>query len=42
MWCQEAIHLGAWGYVVKTKAASDLLPAVKAVCEGRRFVSSGL
>jgi DNA-binding NarL/FixJ family response regulator len=39
---QEAIHLGAWGYVAKTRAASDLLAAVQAVCEGKRFVSGGL
>jgi DNA-binding NarL/FixJ family response regulator len=39
---QEALHLGARGYVLKTMAASDLLPAVEAVLEGRQFVSSGL
>jgi DNA-binding NarL/FixJ family response regulator len=39
---QEAISLGAWGYVVKTRAASDLLAAVQAVCEGKRFVSREL
>jgi CheY-like chemotaxis protein len=39
---QEALNLGAWGYVVKTRAAIDLLPAVEAVLEGRRFVSGGL
>lgn len=39
---QEALSLGALGYVAKARAASDLLPAVEAVLEGRRFVSNGL
>jgi DNA-binding NarL/FixJ family response regulator len=39
---QNALGLGAWGYVLKTRAASDLLAAVEAVLEGRQFVSSGL
>jgi DNA-binding NarL/FixJ family response regulator len=39
---QEALSLGARGYVAKTRAASDLLAAVEAVLEGKRFVSSGL
>jgi DNA-binding NarL/FixJ family response regulator len=39
---QEALNLGARGYVVKMRAAMDLLPAVEAVLEGRRFVSVGL
>jgi DNA-binding NarL/FixJ family response regulator len=39
---QEALSLGARGYVLKTRAASDLLAAVDAVLEGRPFVSSGL
>ena len=36
---QEALSLGAWGYVAKVKAGSDLLPAVEAVLQGKRFVS---
>jgi len=36
---QEALNLGAWGYVVKTRVASDLLAAVDAFLEGRQFVS---
>jgi DNA-binding NarL/FixJ family response regulator len=36
---QEALSLGALGYVVKPLAASELLPAVKAVLEGTQFVS---
>jgi DNA-binding NarL/FixJ family response regulator len=39
---QEALDLGAMGYVVKTYAGSELLAAVEAVCQGRRFVSAGL
>jgi DNA-binding NarL/FixJ family response regulator len=39
---QEALKLGAWGYVVKARAASDLLAAVDAFLEGRQFVSVGL
>ena len=39
---QEALNLGAWGYVLKERTANDLLPAVKAVLEGRQFVSFGL
>jgi DNA-binding NarL/FixJ family response regulator len=39
---QEALNLGAQGYVVKTSAAADLLPAIEAVLQGRQFVSNGL
>lgn len=39
---QEVLGLGAYGFVVKTRAESDLLAAVDAVLEGRKFVSSGL
>ncbi len=39
---QEALSSGAWGYVVKAHAGSDLLAAVDAVCQGRQFVGSGL
>ena len=38
---QEALNLGAWGYVVKTRAATDLLAALDAFLEGRQFVSAG-
>jgi DNA-binding NarL/FixJ family response regulator len=37
---QATFSLGAWGYVLKAKAASDLLEAVEAVLLGKRFVSS--
>ena len=36
---QEAMRLGAWGYVFKTHAEGDLLPAIEAVLSGQRFVS---
>jgi DNA-binding NarL/FixJ family response regulator len=36
---QEALDLGAWGYVVKAKAASGLMLAVDAVILGKKFVS---
>ena len=39
---QEALNLGARGYVAKTMVASDLLAAIETVLEGRRFVSLGL
>jgi DNA-binding NarL/FixJ family response regulator len=38
---QEALRLGALGYVLKPHAGSELLAAVGAVCEGRRFASAG-
>jgi DNA-binding NarL/FixJ family response regulator len=36
---QEALSLGASGYVVKTRAATELLAAVEAVLIGKHFVS---
>jgi len=39
---QEALSLGALGYVVKGRAAGELPAALEAVCEGRQFVSRGL
>ena len=38
----EALKLGAWGFVAKTRTASDLPAAVDAFLEGRQFVSDGL
>lgn len=38
---QEALDLGALGYVFKENAGSELLPAVQAVLRGRQFISSG-
>lgn len=37
---QAALGLGAWAYVVKAKAGSDVLAAVEAVLMGKRFVSN--
>jgi DNA-binding NarL/FixJ family response regulator len=37
---QKALSLGAWGYVVKEKAGSDLLAAVGTVISGKKFVNS--
>jgi len=39
---QEALSLGAAGYVLKVRAGSELLAAVEAVLQGKQFVSSGL
>jgi DNA-binding NarL/FixJ family response regulator len=39
---EEAFRRGAGGYVVKSDAASELLPAVEAVLEGKHFVSASL
>ena len=39
---QEALSLGGLGYVVKAHAGSELLAAVDAVCQGKRFLGSGL
>jgi DNA-binding NarL/FixJ family response regulator len=39
---EEALNTGAGGYVVKSDANSELLPAIKAVLEGKRFISASL
>jgi len=39
---QEALSTGASGYVVKSDAAGELLHAIKAVLEGKRFISAAL
>ena len=39
---QKALNSGAQGYVVKTKAATELLAAAEAVLNGKQFLSSGL
>lgn len=39
---QEALNLGAMGYVAKAHAGTDLLAAVQAVLRGKRFVGNGL
>ena len=39
---EEALRTGAGGYVAKADAARDLLPAINAVLEGKRFISASL
>src|SRR6266702_218378 len=39
---EEALSTGAGGYILKSDAASELWPAVKALLEGKRFVSASL
>ena len=39
---EEAFRLGAKGYVVKSAASRDLLPAIEAVLSGGRFLSRRL
>jgi hypothetical protein len=39
---EEALRTGAGGYVVKSEASTDLLPAVEAVLRGKQFVSASL
>ena len=39
---QDALALGALGFVFKAHAGSELLAALEAVLEGRQFVSRGL
>src|SRR5207253_174153 len=39
---EEALRTGAGGYVVKSDAVGELLPAVEAVLKDKRFVSASL
>jgi DNA-binding NarL/FixJ family response regulator len=39
---EEALATGARGYVIKSKMLSELLPAMNAVIDGRRFISAAL
>jgi DNA-binding NarL/FixJ family response regulator len=39
---EQALNTGAGGYVLKSDAVSDLLPAIKAVLQGKRFISASL
>jgi DNA-binding NarL/FixJ family response regulator len=39
---EAALQAGALGYVVKTCLADDLVPAIRAALDGRRFVSMAL
>jgi DNA-binding NarL/FixJ family response regulator len=38
----KAFSNGVGGYVLKSDAASELLPAIRAVLEGKRFISASL
>lgn len=39
---QDALRVGAQAYVLKTRAATDLVAAIEAVLEGGQFISDGL
>jgi DNA-binding NarL/FixJ family response regulator len=39
--CRAALETGAFGYVLKQRLATDLIPALKQAAGGRCFVSSG-
>jgi DNA-binding NarL/FixJ family response regulator len=39
---REALSVGAVGYVVKANAGSELLAAVQAIRQGKRFIGSGV
>jgi DNA-binding NarL/FixJ family response regulator len=39
---QAALAVGASAYVIKSRMNSDLVPAVRAACSGRLFVSQPL
>jgi len=42
MYVREAMSTGASGYVLKTSAAEELLPAIRAVLEGRVYMTPAL
>jgi DNA-binding NarL/FixJ family response regulator len=39
---EEALRAGGYGFVVKSDAESDLLPALETVLNGEQFISSSL
>jgi DNA-binding NarL/FixJ family response regulator len=39
---QAALSAGAWGYVHKLSAGTELLSAVEAVLQGQKFVTGGI
>jgi DNA-binding NarL/FixJ family response regulator len=39
---QEAFRMGAYGYIVKSDAGTELVPALEAVLQGKQFVSASL
>src|SRR5215469_524800 len=42
MYVREAMSTGACGYILKTSAAEDLLPAIRTVLEGGVYMTSSL
>ncbi|HEX6896797.1 MAG TPA: response regulator transcription factor [Bryobacteraceae bacterium] len=42
MYVREAMSTGAMGYVLKTSAAEELLPAIRAILHGRVYLSPSL
>ncbi|HLG99575.1 MAG TPA: response regulator transcription factor [Bryobacteraceae bacterium] len=42
MYVREAMSTGALGYVLKTSAAEELLPAIRSVLQGRVYLSPSL
>jgi DNA-binding NarL/FixJ family response regulator len=39
---KEVVNSGAEGFVLKRRTVVDLIPALREVCQGRRYVSLGL
>jgi DNA-binding NarL/FixJ family response regulator len=39
---EDALRLGAYGYIVKSDAGRELIPALEAVLRGKQYVSSRL
>ena len=39
--CRAVLEMGACGFVLKPRLATDLIPAIGLAKDGRRFVSSG-
>jgi DNA-binding NarL/FixJ family response regulator len=39
---EEALSMGACGYVIKSDAEKELLPAIEAILAGKRFVTASL
>lgn len=40
--CRLALDTGACGYVLKSRLATDLIPAIQLARQGRQFLSPGL
>jgi DNA-binding NarL/FixJ family response regulator len=39
---REAFAAGALGYVLKSQSVGELLPALKSIASGKRFLSAGI